>query len=165
MRSDPGRRFLSLAAMLVTLCAVALGGCEGIRTSDRDLSYVDPESGLDAMRQKKPLLGIGETKRGVWVDPRVSREYEKGHIPGAISLPFQNVSDDHYLLRGYGVIVVYGDDYNDARAVGMSKKLMELGYKNVKTLRGGIRAWKESGYGLEAGPDPEADVANATERR
>ncbi len=155
--THPGLATIGMFVLLLVL----MTGCEGIKTSDRDISYVDPEAGMEAVREKKTLLGMGAMQKGVWVDPRGATEFEKGHIPGAINLPFQNVTDDHYLVRDYDVIVVYGKDYNDPKATGMSKKLLELGYKNVKTLRGGLRAWKESGNGLAEGP--EDSMVNAAE--
>ena len=34
---------------------------------------------------------------------------------------------------------------------GMSKRLLELGFKDVRTLRGGLRAWTDAGFEVEEG--------------
>ena len=86
---------------------------------------------------------------GAWVDARPEADYRAGHIPGAISMPYERVTLDHKLLNGYDVIVVYGNDYNDTRANGMSKRLIELGHGDVRTLTGGMRAWKAEGNSIE----------------
>ena len=53
-------------------------------------------------------------------------------------------------------MIVYGNDYNDPVADGMSKRLIELGHKDVRTLMGGLRAWKADGYAVESGdPKPQ----------
>ena len=68
----------------------------------------------------------------------------------AINLPFGRVTEDHErVLAGYDLLIVYGDDYNDPIAEAMSKRLLNLGYKDVRTLRGGITAWTDAGYALE----------------
>ena len=87
----------------------------------------------------------------MWLDPRSERDFRLGHIPGAINLPFQNVAKGHTILQDYEVIVVYGSTYNDPKANAMSKRLMQLGYEDVKTLRGGLSGWKAAGYDVEEG--------------
>ncbi len=87
---------------------------------------------------------------GVWLDPRTDDEYRKEHIPGAVHLPMQRVREDHSILRQYDVIVVYGNDFNSPRATAVSKTLMELGHRDVRTLRGGLKAWKEAGNPTES---------------
>ena len=48
-------------------------------------------------------------------------------------------------LDDAGIIIVSGETYNDPVAIAMSKTLMELGFKDVKTLRGGIMGWEDAG--------------------
>ena len=77
-----------------------------------------------------------------------------GHIRGAVSLPFSRVSTDYPILHQYDTVIVYGKDYNDPVAEGMSKRLIELGVSDVRTLRGGLRAWESAGNELATGkPD------------
>lgn len=147
---------LGVAAIVISL----LPGCE-TTTSEKDITYIDPVKGIDLVGEHKTLMGMGETVRGVWVDPRTEAEYGKGHIPGAVNIPYQHVTRDNYLLKDYDIIVVYGSDYNDAKASGMSKKLMELGFKKVHTLEGGLRAWRQAGYEVETGEN--TSTADATE--
>jgi 3-mercaptopyruvate sulfurtransferase SseA len=140
---------------LVTACLI---GCPQ-KTDDNDLAMVSPEAALEAMQTRSGVLGIGKTK-SAWVDPRSLDAYRKGHIPGAVHLPFADVADDHeFLLEDVNVIVVYGDDYNDVKAKAMSKRLIELGYKDVRTLTGGLRQWTSQGHEIETG-DPSAATAS-----
>ncbi len=141
------RRPLHPVLTLAGLLAVATAFAPGCRTtiSDRDLVLVGPEEAARII-EHKPLLG---DRNAVWVDPRTEREFHDGHIPGAVNLPFQDVERRHQQLDRYDVLVVYGDDYGDSKASAMSKRLLMLGHKEVRTLKGGLRAWLDAGYTLE----------------
>lgn len=131
---------------IVALLAVFLSGCT-TRTSDRDLVFLNPAEALEAVQGERRMLRGSTT--GVWLDPRTDREYREGHIPGAIHMPMQRVREDHASLREYDVIIVYGNDFNSPRATAVSKTLLELGHRDVRTLRGGLKAWKEAGHSLQ----------------
>jgi 3-mercaptopyruvate sulfurtransferase SseA len=146
-------RIRTLLAALIAAAALAGTGCGEKKFSDRDLVLVDTETALEAVGTRKKLLGIAGEKTGAWVDPRSERAFREGHIPGAISLPFQYVTVRRSTLEGYDVLIVYGDGYKDPVASGMSKRLMELGFKDVRTLRGGLVAWENAGFELETGDE------------
>ena len=133
------------------LLAAGLVGCTGRSTSDRDLLLVDPGGAQKLVGEHKVWFGLGGSGRGTWVDPRTESDFRAGHIPGAINLPFQDLAAERDRLSGYDVLVVYGDGYHDPKAEGMSKRLIELGFKDVRTLRGGLRAWTAAGNPLETG--------------
>jgi rhodanese-related sulfurtransferase len=139
-------RHMSAGLAAAGLCFAA--GCNQERT-DKDLVFVNAVDAQEVVQGKKKLLGLGKTEAGVYVDCRVESDFQAGHIPNAISLPYEHVSKDHQLLDDYQVLIVYGEDYNDSRADGMSKRLMELGHKDVRTLIGGLRAWKSEGNPIE----------------
>ena len=128
-----------------------LSGCSSRRTSNRDLVLVNPDEASALVSGQKGLLGLGGGGAGAWVDPRSESDFLAGHIPGAINLPFQDVTAGHHRLKSYDTLVVYGDDFADPKAQGMSKRLLELGFKDVRTLRGGLRAWVAAGKTLEVG--------------
>ena len=142
--------------MLVAAAALLAGGCGGKSISDRDLVLLDPQEGMELVEGRKKLLGLAGTETGAWVDPRGARAYREGHIPGAVHLPFQELTAQQQRLRGYDVLIVYGTSVKDDLADGMSKKLLALGFKDVRTLRGGLRAWTRAGFELETG-DPRPD--------
>lgn len=144
--------------LVVVFLCMALHACS-TETSGRDLVMVNPDEAINALQGRSGVLGIGKTTTA-WVDPRTLEAYRKAHIPGAIHLSFAMVSEDHEdVLKDIGVIVVYGDDYNDAVAIAMSKRLMELGYKDVRTLNGGLRQWTSQGHAVETG-DPTTKTAS-----
>ncbi len=140
------------SAVAVIAATLAVIGCTNT-TSDRDLVLVNPIEAQELVQGQAKLLGLGGTTAGTYVDPRSERDFRLGHIPGAISLPFQHLTDNKSTLDGYDVLIVYGDDYNDPKANAMSKRLLELGFSDVRTLRGGLRAWTSAGYALDTASD------------
>ena len=138
---------VAVAAIAVTLAVV---GCQNT-TSDRDLVLVNPIDAQELVQGQSKLLGLAGTTAGTYVDPRNERDYRVGHIPGAISLPFQDLAEFKSKLDGYDILIVYGDGYNDPKANAMSKSLLQMGFTDVQTLRGGLRAWTSAGYPLDTG--------------
>ncbi|MHC4102936.1 MAG: rhodanese-like domain-containing protein [Planctomycetota bacterium] len=148
----PIRRGLTaVAVILATVTVGSMIGCMERKTSDRDLVLIDTTEATTLVEGRKKLLGLAGATSGAWVDPRGERAYREGHIPGAINLPFQYIATRHQELKGYDVLIVYGNGYKDPIAEAMSKRLMELKHKDVRTLRGGLRAWTEAGLELETG--------------
>ncbi|MFO0872683.1 MAG: rhodanese-like domain-containing protein [Phycisphaerales bacterium] len=103
------------------------------------------------MTGKQGAFGIGGVPDGVWVDARDERSYAKSHIPNAISIPFPRVDEMYPTIRDREIIIVYDSDYDDIVAKAASKRMLELGHKDVYTLRGGIRAWERDGNPVVTG--------------
>jgi phage shock protein E len=140
-------RQFSQSSRLILLATLSLlfvlTGCSN-KSSDAVLVPVSTVEAQQLVQGKKRLMGLAGTQNGAWVDCRSEADFRAGHIPGAIHLPYERVSRDHKLLSQYSVLIVYGNDYNDARANAMSKRLIELGH-DARTLTGGMRAWKAEG--------------------
>ena len=136
----------------VLLAWSCLNGCSK-EYSDADLVFVTPDEGKALMGKQESSL-FSEPEDNIWVDPRRSEFYIAGHIPGALSMPYKSIATDWTNLEGYGVVVVYGQTYNDPLAEAMSKTLMEYGIKDVRTLKGGIDAWTRAGFTLQKGRKP-----------
>jgi rhodanese-related sulfurtransferase len=73
------------------------------------------------------------------LDVRVFYEYMQGHIEGAVSIPFDQLSDRRdEIPRGKKIIVVGQDDTQGAQA---ADKLIEFGHSDVANLEDGMLAW------------------------
>jgi len=93
---------------------------------------------LKAMMDKK--------EKFVLIDVREKSEFQAGHIKGAKLIPRGLLE---WVLTGRykdlnTPIVFYCK--TGARSAFSTKVAMELGYKNVKNLRGAIKEWTEAGY-------------------
>lgn len=92
----------------------------------------------------------GTIKNVTIIDLRTKEDYDKGHIPGSINLPFnqynsfEGTETEFSGLRkdGYNYVYCYTAECNLAKKAG--KRFASLGYP-VKEIVGGFDSWKEHG--------------------
>ena len=95
----------------------------------------------------KPRLDAGE--KFFLVDVREESEYAAGHLPGAAHLGKGVIERDieRAIPDTSAEIVLYcGGGYRSALA---ADNLQKMGYTNVISMDGGIRAWREARYPME----------------
>jgi len=85
------------------------------------------------------------------LDLREPKEYEGGRVPNAVHLPqSQLASRAHELEKLTGrPVIAYCDRGQRSRTA--ATMLTRLGFAEVYTLRGGLRAWSEAGLPVEKG--------------
>jgi len=84
-----------------------------------------------------------DQKKGMMIlDVRTNKEYENGHIPGAIHVPLSDIGDKIKKIKKDKELVVYCQSGN--RSIWAIKRLMGMGYKNLFNLKGGYHAWKRT---------------------
>jgi rhodanese-related sulfurtransferase len=82
-----------------------------------------------------------DQKKGVMlIDTRTAKEYNAGHIPGAVHIPLADIGAKAKKIRKDKDIVVYCANGN--RSIWAIKRLMGMGYANLWNLKGGYNAWK-----------------------
>jgi phage shock protein E len=145
------KRLTLRASRWSVLVALVIAGCGAPKTSDRDIVFVGVDDAEVLVQGKRNLFG--KVSSAALIDPRSSYDFNEGHIPGALHVPYERAESEAEQLRLYDVVIVYGNDYNSAIALAMSKTLIEKGLKDVRTLRGGIRAWTDAGRELAHGPE------------
>lgn len=133
--------------VFVSCFVVLIFGC-GVGISDKNLTFVSPRDAAVLMQDGKSNL-LGPKSSTIVVDPRPAWRFKKSHIPGSINIPFGRLRIQAYLLDDAGIIIVSGETYNDSVSVAMSKALITMGFKDVKTLRGGITGWDDAGEPVE----------------
>lgn len=94
---------------------------------------------------------IGKNDKFYLLDVRTMPEYQAGHIYGAMWLPrgFIELKIAEMVKDANAEIVVYCKA--GGRGSLSAKVLLDMGYKNVKDLDGGIKAWvkaKQPLYGI-----------------
>lgn len=89
---------------------------------------------------------IMDTQEGyIILDTRTQEEYDEGHIPGAILIPYDEITEkaEGILTDKDQLILVYCRSGRRSKIAAQS--LVELGYTNIKEF-GGIIDWP---YGVE----------------
>ena len=76
------------------------------------------------------------------LDVRTTEEFEKRHIEGAVSIPIDQLSDcRNEIPQDKGIVIIGADNDQGTQA---SKKLIELGYKDIKNLEDGMLSWDDA---------------------
>ena len=101
-------------------------------------------------------IGVTELREGLdagsvrLIEVLQPREFDKGHLPGAVNIPFKQVGSE--AKKRYApeeTIVVYCHDENCRASDIAADKLRALGFQDVREFRGGKRAWEAAGLNLE----------------
>jgi phage shock protein E len=138
-----------LAALPLVAATLVASGCNR-STSDLSLVYRSPNELVEIANSRGGAFGSGGLPKVLWLDPRTEREFDAGHIPEATNIPFPEIEPTHEATcRGFDLFIVYDTDYDDVIAKAAAKRLLELGYNRVYNMRGGLKAWKAEGYGVE----------------
>ena len=82
-------------------------------------------------------------QNAVLLDLRESKDYEGGHVPNAVHIPLSQLAGRAGELSKLTSrpLIAYCD--RGSRSAGSA--LSKLGFAEVYTLRGGVRAWVEAG--------------------
>lgn len=97
----------------------------------------------------KARLDRGE--RFQLVDVREDHEFALDHAPGARHIGRGVLERDIETLipdKDAAIVLYCGGGYRSALA---ADNLVQMGYTNVISMDGGIRAWREAGYPVERG--------------
>ena len=118
--------FLLLAVLMLTACGQA-------KENKQEAVYMN----ITAEEAKK----IMDTQEGyIILDVREQDEYDAGHIPGAILIPYTQIKDsaEEALTDKDQLILVYCR--SGRRSKIAAEALVELGYTNIREF-GGILDW------------------------
>ncbi|MCX7832586.1 MAG: rhodanese-like domain-containing protein [Ignavibacteria bacterium] len=113
--------------------------------------YIKPQN--INLVQAKTLYDIN----GLFIDGRKREEYEKGHIKGAINIPYEEfmkltVDERKEMMRKYnknGVIVCYCEGGGCDVSIDLGYEIAKIGFNSVNIYLGGYSEWKAKGYPIE----------------
>jgi len=138
---------IRFANFVTSFLLLALVGCNtGI--SDKNLTYITPRDASIFVQEGQNNL-LGPNSAVVIVDPRPTWSFRKSHIPQAINIPYGRLHIQSWRLKDVGMVIVSGETYSDSVAIAMSKTLIEMGFSDVRTLRGGLVGWGDAGESIE----------------
>lgn len=161
------KREMLLFACLPAL--VAIGGCRGQSNqpavapakaasqsqSDADVRPLlrDMLKNLPENWHQIPAAEVARAKPFV-VDVRDPEDYAKGFIAGAVNIPLRQLAASLQALPGVEKPIVLVCNSGYGAAVGMTV-LRLLGYKDVKTIDGGMHAWRRAALPVVTAPVPQ----------
>ena len=110
--------------------------CEDARSRVREITVAEVQAKLAA----------GE--RFHFIDVREDHEWQADHAAGASHLGRGILERDiaNVAAADEAIVLYCGGGYRSALA---GDNLQKMGYTNVLSMAGGIRAWREAGYAVE----------------
>jgi rhodanese-related sulfurtransferase len=84
-------------------------------------------------------------QNAVILDLREDKDFDGGHLPNAVHIPLSQLGSRGDELSKFTSrpLIAYCERGNRSRSAGSA--LSKLGFAEVYTLRGGVRAWVEAG--------------------
>jgi rhodanese-related sulfurtransferase len=118
-----------------------------------------PDVGRPIQIQISKVKTFFDAKAATIVDAREPADYEQGHIPGAINLPYDETVNDPEKLEKFDAqgkpIIVYCGGGTCELSMNLGWALVNAGKKKVVVFMGGWPEWSTSGYPIAKGPKPE----------
>jgi hydroxyacylglutathione hydrolase len=110
----------------------------------RGYASPDPAPGEETMRieQLDARAAAGRSAEGaVMVDVRERSEWDAGHVPSAIHIPYENLRERAHELPVDRPIVLY---CASGIRSSLASSVLESGGRAVANLRGGFTAWRNA---------------------
>jgi rhodanese-related sulfurtransferase len=97
------------------------------------------------------LSGLIDGKKAVVFDARIKKEDDKRRLPGATLL--SSVAHNDVVAAALpdkaAAVVIYGQNRDDEHAVALGRRLLKMGYTNVKVYADGVEGWTAAGKKVE----------------
>ena len=99
------------------------------------VNHIDPTEAFALIESKDTLI----------LDVREKEAFEKGHLPGAISVPIGELDKrlDEFSDQKAEEVVVYCND-GSTRGPRATKQLNDAGFSKAMNLKGGVEGWKRA---------------------
>lgn len=144
---------------IILLISAVLAGMANCIPS-RKIPWVQKHSDqvvIKAKEENRNIIGFAQAQEkfraqsAVFVDARTAEEFAKGHIPGAVSLPFAHFNGEDYFMTTFDLIdsgkelVIYCNsrECDDGRL--LAAELETLGCTNVILFIDGFDGWEKEG--------------------
>jgi len=92
-----------------------------------------------------------DAKEVIFLDARPAPVYKRGHIPGAISVPYNSMEKQKLMadIPKEKDLVVYCYSSRCNQASLLDVRIRKLGYKNIVIFEGGVVEWTRAKYPYE----------------
>lgn len=149
------RKILVLLTVSALMFAIA-----GIAAAGKVPTPTDPPEKVKIVSAEKARELVKKKQIRVF-DMRKALNYGKGHLPGAVSLPYKWTKKGHPSQRTGKFdmsklpsnkrtpVLFHSDGPNGWKSYYASMAAVKAGYKNVMWLREGFSRWKDRGYPIE----------------
>jgi len=96
------------------------------------------------------LSRLDDVRPYVLADSRDLDSYNDSHIPGAVSIPADQVAKMADQYDQSLEIITYCGSYDCYASTMAAKEFMKKGFRNVRDFKGGIKEWEDHGLPVES---------------
>ena len=155
------RLCLNTAGILIV--AVACGAASQLVRRDPIPWFEDWSNYIEAKALKEGLplvtaaqaMAFLQSGTHVILDARPAADYEAGHIPTALSAPYESVAEAMVAVQQHltpsGPIMTYCFGKKCDESFLLSQYLRRQGFTNVVLFAGGFETWRAEGHPVEKG--------------
>jgi rhodanese-related sulfurtransferase len=106
-----------------------------IAAAKKNITEISPEDAAAKLQNKEAVI----------IDVRDKDEYDEGHIPNALNLSRGTIELDieEKVPDPNAIVVVHCG--GGGRSALAAESLQKMGYKNIRSMAGGLKAWKAAG--------------------
>lgn len=147
------KKYVFLLIALISIIHAEDAGQQKIQDTQAAVKYFEDELNFTAGPGSAKKVSEGKLE-GVIIDLRKKEHFDKGHIPGAINLPFdqydgfEGQQTEFPGLSKDKISYVYCYELLCNLSQKAAKKFASLSYP-VKEIKGGFKAWEEHNYPVE----------------
>ena len=88
-------------------------------------------------------------RTAIFLDLRPNSAFARTHIPGAVSIPAEEIESRYMELPFDQLIITYANDFMEETSEVAVQFLINHGFTNTTILSGGIEGWIQSGYPID----------------
>lgn len=143
------KKGLIAAVILIALMMVGCSAVDVVETEQpQQTAQETADESEETAAQRAQRIDVEATQwqeqmfgNYVLLDVRSYEEFDEGYIEGATLIPLDELADRWEEIEEYDKVLVYCRSGN--RSAAASEILLDVGFKEVYNLLGGIRAWDE----------------------
>ncbi len=145
--------FVTILLIFVGNVSFAIKNAQQVQDTTAAVKYFENELNFTANPGTVRKISEGKLD-GIIVDLRRKKHFDKGHIPGAINLPFdkydgfEGSQSEFPGLSKNKINYLYCYELLCSLSQKAAKKFAIFGYP-VKEVKGGFKAWKDHAYPIE----------------
>lgn len=164
LHASEGRRTVLTGALNIVAAAILLGSVANLVSPNRIRWAEDWSHYIESRALKAGITLITATQandffqdgRHIFMDARPADDFQKGRIPSAFSVPYENVEEAilnvQMFLTPEQPIVTYCSGESCDESFLLTEFLRAQGFTNVVLFAGGMEAWRQAEYRVEGGP-------------
>jgi rhodanese-related sulfurtransferase len=122
------------------------------------------KTGIKVIPLSVALQKFQSLEDAIFIDARSAKEFEAGHISGAISIPFQSLEEQFpmvgSLIDSGQELIVYCLNRECDDSLMLATELQAMGAENLVLYIDGFEVWKKYGGATSSSPGSEQGVDN-----